>query len=367
MPEGVQAPDLVDNDHGHEDQSHAEHDGKRHRRGGRIGDGDGPGRVEARRQERREDAHHAEQRRAADEDRRSRPGGQGPALEPVEIGQKQADHGHEQDDEQGRMGQIVGEQLRGPEGKDQEEHDDRGHDGPDFAGQGHGPGLHVAGGLVRQPQGAVMHEQQHEENAAGQAVRVQQRKQITVEDAVLIQGQALEDVGEGDTEQQRRQEAAQEVAGIPNLAPARAFHLGAELEGHAPDDQGEQEQHKRGVKPGKHDGVGPREGGEGHAAGRDEPHFVAVPKRAHGVVHDAFFRIAFGEKRHDGADTEVETVQEEIHRPEHSPENEPNCTEIHGLSPLSPPAGRAGFRHARIRVRKHRAYAGSLRAYLASR
>ena len=59
--------------------------------------------------------------------------------------------------------------------------------------------------------------------------------------------------------------------------------LAAVLEGHAPDDEGQEDQHEGQVQGREHGGVPGRERREHAGAGHDQPHLVAVPERADAV------------------------------------------------------------------------------------
>ena len=68
---------------------------------------------------------------------------------------------------------------------------------------------------------------------------------------------------------------------------AVGVHLAAVLERHGPEDQGHQDQQQRQVQRGEQGGVPEREGGEGGAAGGQQPDLVAVPDRADRVEQHA--------------------------------------------------------------------------------
>ncbi len=221
---------------------------------------------------------------------------------------------------------------RAEPGHGQEGHGHHGLRQPQGGGHAARAGLQVALGAGGQPQGAMHGEDHHEEHAAQQAIGVQQREQVAVEEPRGVQGQALEDVGEGHAQQQRGQEGAHHQAGIPGGAPAGAVDLAAELEGHAAQDQREEQQHQRRVEAREHDGVGPGEGREGHAARGDEPHLVAVPEGAHGVHEDALVGLAFREEGEQRAQAQVEAVEHEVHGPGHAPDHEPDGFQ-HGRLP----------------------------------
>jgi hypothetical protein len=73
----------------------------------------------------------------------------------------------------------------------------------------------------------VLQKQHDEQNAAQQTVGVQEGQEIAVIDPVGIEGNPLEDIGEGHAEQQGRPETADEDAGLPEALPARVIALGS--------------------------------------------------------------------------------------------------------------------------------------------
>jgi hypothetical protein len=66
------------------------------------------------------------------------------------------------------------------------------------------PVVQVAVGFDRQPQGAVDYEQQDKQDAPGQAVGVEQGKEVPLKDALGVDGDAFEQVGKGTEQQGRR-------------------------------------------------------------------------------------------------------------------------------------------------------------------
>ena len=126
-------------------------------------------------------------------------------------------------------------------------------------------------------------EQGHRRQPQKNGVGVQQAEEGSGEVALVVQRNALGDVPHGYADEQGGQEAADGKGGVP--PPAPPFHglLAPEFDGDGAEDEGEQQEHEGQVKPGEDGGVHVREGGEEGAAPRDEPDFVSVPYRAHGV------------------------------------------------------------------------------------
>ena len=95
------------------------------------------------------------------------------------------------------------------------------------------------------------------------------------------------------------------------------------------DDQEEQRGQQRDVEAGEHRRVPGRERGERRAAGGDEPHLVAVPHGADRLEHRAALLLVAREEREQHADAEVESLEQEVARPEDDDEHEPEVLEIH--------------------------------------
>ena len=74
-------------------------------------------------------------------------------------------------------------------------------------------------GLKTQPQGPVLQKQKQKQDTPAQAVRVQQRQQIAMIDTVLIDGNAFEDIGEGNSEQYRGRCTSDKNTPIPESSP----------------------------------------------------------------------------------------------------------------------------------------------------
>ncbi|OPZ58407.1 MAG: hypothetical protein BWY87_01468 [Deltaproteobacteria bacterium ADurb.Bin510] len=196
--------------------------------------------------------------------------------------------------------------------------------------------------LEAQPQGAVQAEQQAEEQAAQQSVEAQQVQQVAVEDALAVDRDALEDIGEGHAQQKARQETGHTEDPVPQTAPLGLKHLVTKLQRYSPKDQREEHQHQRGVEGAEHDGVGARKGREGHAAGRDQPDLVAVPEGRDGPVELLFIVLGLGNEGLQAAQAEIEAVQHEVDRPEQAPQKKPDVCQHSILLRTRGPCGPYG-------------------------
>src|SRR5699024_7051128 len=121
-----------------------------------------------------------------------------------------------------------------------------------------------------------------------------------------------------------------ENAAVPSTAPDRVVDFASVIKAQCPHDQGDQNQEKGNVEPGEHGSVPVWECGKHRAAGGDEPDFIAGPDRTDGREHDAPASLTVeassvaAKHGKQCADTEVEPLQNEIPRPQHGNEDEPN-------------------------------------------
>src|SRR5690606_29919897 len=107
---------------------------------------------------------------------------------------------------------------------------------------------------------------------------------------------ALQQVAEGDAEDQRRYCAADEQAPVPGLAPARIVDLAPIVETDRPEEECPQHRQHGPVKAAEGGGIHQRPGGEDGATTGDEPDLVAVPVRADGVDDDAALDIVLADE-----------------------------------------------------------------------
>ena len=136
-------------------------------------------------------------------------------------------------------------------------------------------------GAEREEVRAVQREQQQRrQRRRGSCTGRSRSRKLPANAAVLGERAAADDVGERDAPQQRRRRAGGDDRGVPAAPPHRIVVLVAVLERHDPHDQRDQDQRQRQVEAAEQRRVPLREGGEGGAAGDQQPHLVAVPHRA---------------------------------------------------------------------------------------
>ncbi len=212
-----------------------------------------------------------------------------------------------------------------------------------------------------QPDGPVLHEQDHEDHPAQQAVGVQQLQQAFLVHALGVDGDAPEDVGEGHGRAAApgRRSPRSGRRPTPCARPRSPPWSGTRRT--PAQDQREEQQEQRRVHAREQHGVRSREGREGHAARRDQPHFVAVPEGSGGVVDGPALGLVFGDEGQQRPDPQVEAVEHEVDGPQQAPQQEPYGFENHGRIPR-------WLRLIRLpRLRGAGPHAGPLRAYLKSR
>ncbi len=171
-------------------------------------------------------------------------------------------------------------------------------------------GAQIPGGLVFQEDGAVQHEEGDGHESHGEGVRIEQIPETADIVHVGVNRHAAQHVGEGHTEQQRRDETADKDAPVPQGSPAGMEIFAAKLKGDAAHDKGQQEKEERQVEGAEHGCVPFGKGGKGGAAGGEQPHFVAVPMGADGVDHHAprlvpLRRKAPAQEGEENADAEI--------------------------------------------------------------
>ncbi len=156
-----------------------------------------------------------------------------------------------------------------------------------------------------------------------------------MEDALCINGNAHEEVGKGNAKKNGGNAVGKKVDGIPYAAPERAGYLVTELIGDGAEDEHEEQKQERHIEGREHDGVGLGKGRKGDTACRNEPHLVAIPEGACGIVHDAALAFVFGGKGKQASDAKVKAVKNKVECPEQTPENEPYGFQ-HGYTPSGP-------------------------------
>ena len=170
----------------------------------------------------------------------------------------------------------------------------------------------------------MQHEHAEKEHAARQPVHIEQGEQVAVVDALGVHGNTHKKVGKGHAQQDAGHQVGHKVYAVPQATPGIVLDLAAEFKGYRPEDQGEKQHQQRRVQRAEHDRIGLGKCREGHAASGDKPHFVAVPERPGGIVHDAAFRLVFAQKRQKRAHTKVKAVQNEVHGPQQCPQHKPD-------------------------------------------
>ena len=170
---------------------------------------------------------------------------------------------------------------------------------------------------------AVEREQRDDRDPGEHGVRAEEVAETAGELAVRVDRDAVDEAREPDSPQQRRPEAGDRVHPRPRCSPPRRLALRPPLERHDPDDEEEENEQEREVEAGEHRRVPGRERREGGAARDDEPDLVAVPYRPDRAERDRPLLVVLRHERQQHADAEVEALEQEVPRPEHRDEDEP--------------------------------------------
>ena len=180
--------------------------------------------------------------------------------------------------------------------------------------------------LQRDPRGTRRHEHGQPEHSAQKRERRDEPEQghAGVVSA-RIHRDARVDVADRNAEQQRRQKRADEEACVPQLRP-RLVATG-ELDRHRAQDEPEQNEHDGQVKARERGRVRGGERREQRAAGREQPHLVAIPYRADCVADERALFIVLGDERVEHARAQIEAVEHEIPRDEQEDEEVPQHAE----------------------------------------
>src|SRR5579875_500474 len=288
LPEHPVGPALVGEHEGGEDGRHDRHHRQRVVEGGcRPDEQPAVGAGVGRRQDGRE--HAGED--GADPDHDACAGGhECPPVAPdarEHDGNGDGDHGRQADGQRHPAGQLARHgRATGHDEPGDEPADQRGRAGSRHSSRCPGTRHQVAVGLERQEQRSV----EHEEGQAGQSTEDGDGVHRTEEAAAVALGRkrhTVGEVGECRSPDDGRHEVAREIGDVPRPAPTRACELVPELGRHTAHDEGEEDQEQHEVETAEQRCVPAREGGEGGAAGHDQPHLVAIPHWADGIEADA--------------------------------------------------------------------------------
>ena len=323
LAEDVVGPALVDQDNRHEDAGGDRHDGERVGARGRVRDRQAPGRVEAR-------DHQAREQAGEEGDGRRDDGGGAQKEAGLALAELHTQHRHDEE-ERGADECDGGDRLREEVGvRQRHRHAEYEEDGGDGAGL-QGDFLAAQdearlGEAQRQEGRAVEQEDEEEGEAADDRVGRQEIEEAAHVDHLLVDGQAGDEVRDGDTPEEGRHDAAEADGAVPEALPAAALLAAAQVKGHAAQNERDEHEEEREVEGGEHRGVDVREGCEERAARRDHPDFIAVPDRRDRAQDLAALLLIGGQERQQAADAVVEALEEEEACKEYCDEDEPeNC------------------------------------------
>ena len=220
-------------------------------------------------------------------------------------------------------------QIEQPGKEDQNDEESREERGEDQAGQdpGYPPGPLANGsvGLERGVGAAVQHEHAEAEGADGERPGTQKREHGPGVLAPSVERDARHDVPQGDSEEERRQEAGADEDRLPEGFPGRV--VSPELERHGPEDEREEDEHESQIEAAEDRRIGHRKGGEERPAPGQQPDLVAVPHRPDGPEEGPLLVLGLRQEREEDADAEVEAVEHRVPGEEDADEQEPGVLE----------------------------------------
>ena len=127
---------------------------------------------------------------------------------------------------------------------------------------------------------------------------------------IQMEGNALKEVAERNAADHGRNDRARKKRPVPGRTPFLRRHLAAVVKGKRPQDERNENDEHRPVKPGERRGVDHGPGGKHRAAPRDEPHLITVPMRSDGINHAAAFGVGFPDKGQKRSHAHVLTVHD---------------------------------------------------------
>ena len=322
-------PELVEEDDGNENARDDRHDGERVRRGRGVLDGQAVCGMNARDHEPREKPREEADRRQGNRERGESEARAVPLVCEQDIGEHEKHGGaHERED-----GERPREKIRLNIRQHRAEREEADGDASDGLSERTRP---LDEARLREAQCqkrcAVVEEDEKEREAADDGVEAQEVEEAARIDHLVIDGQAAEEIRDGDTPKNRWQDAAEGDASLPEMAPGGRLAPPAELERHAAQDEREEHQKQREVERREHRRVDVRERSEERAARRDHPDLVAVPDRRDRAQDHRAVAVSAREEGQQSADAVVEALENEEAGKKHDDEDEPYNMKIHRQS-----------------------------------
>src|SRR4029450_1818748 len=146
---------------------------------------------------------------------------------------------------------------------------------------------------------------------------------------LVADGQTMQQVGQGDPDQQWYDQAAADQATGPEAAPPGTVPLTPKFEGQSAQDQRQQGEDQRQVKAGEHGRVPAGERGEHSRAGDDQPDLIAIPDRSDGTDNRPSPDVVAADDAVQHTHAEVKPLQHEEAGPHDREEDEPESRQRH--------------------------------------
>jgi len=127
----------------------------------------------------------------------------------------------------------------------------------------------VAGGSQRNEDESVQNAYHDYGHTASEGISVQQVKHTPDHFFVPVNRHTANDIGEYDSEQERRQQTTNENRGIPRFPPSAIIHLAPELERDTARDKRQQQHDERDIETAEHRRIPFRKGSEHSPPGRN--------------------------------------------------------------------------------------------------
>ena len=161
-----------------------------------------------------------------------------------------------------------------------------------------------------------------------QRIRVEKVEQVAGEVALCVDRHAVDHVRERDAPEERGHGARDGEDRVPAAAPLLLRAFVAVLDRDAADDEADEHEEEGEIEAREERRVPAGERRERRAAGDEQPHLVAVPDRADRADERPALADVTADEGQEHADAEVEPLQDEVARPEHDDEEEPERLQV---------------------------------------
>ena len=188
---------------------------------------------------------------------------------------------------------------------------------------------------------ALSNDHPYAHHTGQQAERVKQLEEVTgvVQTQIFINVEryALQQVTERHTNHQRRNEATNEDAPVPHVAPTGVFNLGTVIKTDRTEKQRRQYEDHRDIEAGERSGINHRPGSEQRATCGDQPYLVTVPVWRDRVNHNSTLGVVTTEETGEHPHPHVETVSDCKTNQQNANQQPPDKTQYFIIDHLTTP------------------------------